>query len=133
MGPVAIMHQLEIEYMDPAITESMFKWEDEEVKVTFKEDRVRTQAGSQFFINRLYHENECPQPWTWYWLENSAKNFRCSFSAFPDMLERVYPVEKDTQRRKPYAAVGDDNLSSDITSLDIESAYAADSNGIKHI
>ena len=121
--PVAAMDHLELEYMDPAVNETVFNWEGEEVKVVFRNDCVRTQLGSDVFIMRLYYQNESAQPWTWYWLENSAKTPVCTFSAFPEILEKLYPSEKDVQRWKAYASVGDDNLSSSVTSLDIESAY----------
>ena len=127
----ATMDHLETEYMDPAITEAHFKWEDENIKVVFRNDDVRTLPGSGVFIKRLYYENECPQPWTWYWLENAARSSRCKFSAFPELLENMYPAEKELQRWKPYASVGDDNLSSDISSIQIESAYMPDRTGVK--
>lgn len=129
--PDLIMDRLETEYMDPAVTETKFNWESEDIKVTFKNDCARTVPGSDVFIMRLFYENQCPQPWTWYWLENAAKSSRCKFSAFPELLENMYPAEKEVQRWKPYASVGDDNLSSDISSIEIESAYTANSGGVK--
>ena len=51
--PLAMMHHLEVEYMDPAITETSINWEGRDVKVLFKNYSIETRIGSGLSIRRL--------------------------------------------------------------------------------
>ena len=123
--PENVSEFLESQFCNPEISETKFKWNNQEERIRFGDHEIELISKPSFDVLRLSYGSI--MSWAWYWLENASntRNSARVTSLFPEILQRngIQVRTSVPKNWKLYGEKGSRDVASDIESDRIEYGF----------